>query len=354
MSDVIGEGTYGCVHKPSLKCKNHNVNYSDKVSKIESTDEALIEMKEYAIMSQLDKNKKMHLGKPIKCTVDDTEYNKRSIQKCDNSDKFMNLKYQSLIIMKNGGPNLEAYANMLIRIQPTHISKSKMELFWIDGQRIFKGIKTFLKNGVIHHDLKPQNIVYDESQHRLNFIDFGLMTTMRRILSSSMRSDNWLSESHWSFPFEMQFYNKHRFMELMELDKKTELQTFISKVKRGSTEKTHTMINTFFSFCLDEKLSTYDYASRMDTYLNDYYTFMVQLDKTKYADFLKRSANTIDIYGAGIAFVYVLNKSKQLISPKFAADLDALFYLMLTPNLNNRLQIDELIRRYDHILRKHT
>ena len=32
MSKVIGEGTYGCVHKPSLKCKNKKIDKT-KVSK---------------------------------------------------------------------------------------------------------------------------------------------------------------------------------------------------------------------------------------------------------------------------------------------------------------------------------
>ena len=32
--EVIGEGTYGCVTKPSLVCKGSKRNYSHKVSKI--------------------------------------------------------------------------------------------------------------------------------------------------------------------------------------------------------------------------------------------------------------------------------------------------------------------------------
>ena len=33
-TNVIGEGTYGCVHKPSLKCKNKpGLDYKNKVSK---------------------------------------------------------------------------------------------------------------------------------------------------------------------------------------------------------------------------------------------------------------------------------------------------------------------------------
>ena len=47
ISNVIGEGTYGCVHKPSLKCKKKRINYDNKISKVMKTKEANIELKEY-------------------------------------------------------------------------------------------------------------------------------------------------------------------------------------------------------------------------------------------------------------------------------------------------------------------
>ena len=47
-SKKIGEGTYGCVHKPSLKCEDNKIisNYNDKISKIMKNKHAQIEMKE--------------------------------------------------------------------------------------------------------------------------------------------------------------------------------------------------------------------------------------------------------------------------------------------------------------------
>mgnify|MGYP000368252659 CR=1 FL=1 len=38
-----------------------------------------------------------------------------------------------------------------------------------------------MNNDIIHHDLKPLNIVYNEEQNRLNFIDFGFMTKISSI-----------------------------------------------------------------------------------------------------------------------------------------------------------------------------
>ena len=50
---VIGEGAYGCVHKPSIHCKNgvpHGFDYSKYVSKIMQTKEAESELKEFIVI----------------------------------------------------------------------------------------------------------------------------------------------------------------------------------------------------------------------------------------------------------------------------------------------------------------
>ena len=45
---VLGEGAYGCVHKPSLKCKDKpNKNYDNKVSKVLRDTESIGELSEY-------------------------------------------------------------------------------------------------------------------------------------------------------------------------------------------------------------------------------------------------------------------------------------------------------------------
>jgi hypothetical protein len=47
-SNVIGEGTYGCVHDPMLYCEDEskNINMKDKVSKILLKKNAIDELKE--------------------------------------------------------------------------------------------------------------------------------------------------------------------------------------------------------------------------------------------------------------------------------------------------------------------
>ena len=44
---IIGEGTFGCVLKPPLKCRDKNIDYKNKISKVMPINEAKKELKEY-------------------------------------------------------------------------------------------------------------------------------------------------------------------------------------------------------------------------------------------------------------------------------------------------------------------
>ena len=82
-AEVIGEGTYGCIHKPSLKCKNKKANHNKKVSKLLLKENAEKEVHEYDILSKIDKKHEYYLGNPITCLPAETEFNKKSMEKCE-------------------------------------------------------------------------------------------------------------------------------------------------------------------------------------------------------------------------------------------------------------------------------
>jgi hypothetical protein len=64
---IIGKGSFGCVHKPSLKCKTRKVNYKNKISKYMLKRHANTEMVEYNMIKKADPKKYIYLGKPIEC-----------------------------------------------------------------------------------------------------------------------------------------------------------------------------------------------------------------------------------------------------------------------------------------------
>jgi len=82
-SQVIGEGTYGCVHKPPMKCKNKTrKNNTSSISKLMTDTNASNELREFKLISSADKKKQLYLGKPSKCKADRVLSNIQSISKC--------------------------------------------------------------------------------------------------------------------------------------------------------------------------------------------------------------------------------------------------------------------------------
>ena len=80
--EVIGQGSYGCVHGPSLTCNNKpKLDYSNTVSKTLSKSDAAKEMREYKGISNADRDEDFYLGKPVLCDIQDIPKNKEAIEK---------------------------------------------------------------------------------------------------------------------------------------------------------------------------------------------------------------------------------------------------------------------------------
>ena len=89
---IIGEGAYGCVHKPSIHCKtppSPRFNYKNYVSKIMTTKNAKKELSEFLIIKNIDPTNEYHLGSPILCHPNiDNKNVTTAIDKC----KYIKLK----------------------------------------------------------------------------------------------------------------------------------------------------------------------------------------------------------------------------------------------------------------------
>ena len=356
-ANVIGEGSYGCVHKPSLKCKEtkikgKRIDYSNQVSKVLINKEATKEMSEYVLIKNIDKNNDFYLGEPIHCKVNNTDdYNKRSIQKCKNGveiQKGMSKDY-SLIIMKDGGLNLADYSEKVEKLSVTPENKEKMEKFWIEGHRMIRGIKAFLNHGFIHHDMKPQNVVYNETDNRLNFIDFGLVQNKRNIIKDSKNTKYWFGRFWWSFPPEIFFLNKNIFDEMSKLENMERIRIFNNTLNEfknpNTTDELAYALQGFIPYIESLKKKTEYYYSLQILFRDGF--------KEDYSEFLDKCIDTIDIYGLGFSFLYLLSKSNHLMDASLMSDLESLFFSMITPNYIDRIDIDNLLNLYEFLLKKH-
>lgn len=345
---VIGKGSYGCVHKPQMKCK-HKSRKKGRVSKLLVKSDAKTEMNEFEYISNADKKHKMYLGKPTMCEIDEIATNVTAMKACGASkyDPAQISRY-ALLIMKDGGRNLVQFADDVYnnwKVNATNIKK--IELFWLEVSRLFYGLKVFQDNGLMHHDLKPQNIVYNVSSNRLNYIDFGFMTRKADVLQMARESQYWSSKAHWSFPWENQFLNKTKHTSIVNKNSKNNTNFYRKLAKDAWSD-----FAVFFEEILpvDELAKNSDMASQM---VYNYITMIIERDHSDYNDFLSKSLDTTDSYGVGIALLYVLNRTGKFISLELFGSLARLFTNMVHPSLFVRYDVDSLLLQYETIMQEH-
>lgn len=354
---VIGEGSYGCVHRPSLECNKGKIDYKNKVSKVLEKIDAKQELKEHSVIKKLDPDENFYLGEPYSCDIKDTEKNKKSIKKCKSNKYILHgLKDLSLLVIKDGGQNLEEFANSMSEKKATKQNKDIMEKFWIEGLRLLYGIKLLIDNNTIHHDLKPQNVVYNVTTNSMKLIDFGFMTNKNQILSLSKKSKNFFSDFHWSFPPELYFYNKNNYMSFCkktEAEKTEYFNTLIEEIKEKKHSKFSSAMRTFFYFVIDQSIKENMYSNKIDYFIENLNELLIQNinDKREYSHFLKDSIVTIDIYGIGIAYLYILNKTKHLVCTTVHNKFEELFMSMVCPNYLERPNINTILIHYKNILK---
>jgi len=353
-AEVIGEGTYGCIHKPSLQCKNKRLRYNNRVSKILLKKYAEKELHEYDILSKIDKTHQYYLGNPLTCDPADNDFNEKSIKKCEifnEEDNDMN--DTNLIIMNDGGNNLEIFADKMHKMTRTPETTKTMELLWIEFHRVLMGIQLFLQNGILHFDMKPQNIVYDESKNRINIIDFGLMRKIKDVIQKSIDSDNFLGVYHWSYPFECNFHNKKEFDDFVTLSDDAKQNYYTRLLNNLNKKKDTSSFRNFFSFVIDPYDTNENQSKMIQRYMDGFLNF-ITTEMKNHSLFLQSSLETVDVYGTGISIAYVNNMTKHLINEKMANDLNDLVFHMTNPLLSQRYTIKQCIQRFEEILKIHT
>lgn len=366
-SNVVGEGTYGCVHRPSLKCNKSpkNIDYNNKISKIGKKQNINEEITEYKTIDAIDKKAFFYPGKPKNCLPLKDADTIAAIDECKDF-KGADIKKYKLLIMTDGGEDLEKFSTEIERrliydpsLEPE--LQQKMELFWIEAHRMFLGVLKFIKSGVVHHDLKSRNIVFNQSKNRINFIDFGLMTTMDNIKTESDKSNYGFAIRHWSFPPETKIYNYNKYLKLeenkqkqsekknkfiLESEKQKEYNYFLGELKSANSN-----INIFFEVTIpefkDEKHNSVIVKDHVKQYNQMIFNEIVP---DSYDKFIDKSIRTIDSYGLAIGLIFVLNKTMNLIPSQFAIELKSLFLNMMNFNVWERITIDDAISRYEDIL----
>lgn len=340
----VGEGSYGCVHNPPLKCRDKLYNPDPtKVSKILTKKHANSELREFKLIKKADKKEDFHLGKPTSCFPDNNAENQTAINQCRRFNSFEIEKYK-LLLLKNGGADLSNIEDKFKKLTVNNVNRRKLENFWLDMSRILYGSKVLMDNGVVHHDLKQQNIVYNEDTGRVNYIDFGLMMTTTEMLKKANGSRYPFGE-HWSFPPDILFYN---YVDYKKLTSRKGGEKIV--VLREEWKKYMIASVTLQDDLMDINEELANGVTRMIGAFFKTFNSLTNSDDD-YKRFINKSFETFDNYSIGFSLFSILKETKELIDEKLYNDLRLLFLSMMTFNVFERPSPSEVVDKYEFILK---
>lgn len=367
---VIGEGSYGCVHKPSLHCLDEpsDINYEDSVSKFMKKDDAETELKDFVIMTFLDKKNQYHLGLPKICTPnynDETILN--DISNCsyfNKDDVVKNPNNFKLLILKYGGPDLKNFCmNHLKAFLETGEGKlKKSKIFWEEVKHLIEGLLFFKKNGIVHYDIKPQNILFNPLTNKMVFIDFGFMILKEDLMKECLTNKNKLGTFHWSYPFDNGFINIDKLTKYKNLTSKnkTKFQKELANLIVFDSNKNTLDISIrkpqafklLFSYLdlYEEEPSNKTQIKYINSFFKGFNEFIKNNDTEKVTE---HSIDTIDIFCLGFSLQYVLNNFylEQAVTEDFYTKCSALFGSMYNFNpILRELSVETILHKYNQIL----
>jgi hypothetical protein len=183
---LINKGKYGCIYKPGIRCsgKPWPVKYISKIQVIRSATSREVAMGK--LLRKSVPNFAQYFA-PIlsSCPIDISVIDKEEVRKCDVIQENMGLVSRS---GANAGANAGAVRFSSNKIR--YVGEMTLGDFLLDTfvkrprvfmkelvhthQYLLKSLGLMEGLGLVHYDLKENNVVYDVEQSAPIIIDFGL------------------------------------------------------------------------------------------------------------------------------------------------------------------------------------
>jgi len=358
----VGQGTFGCVYRPPLKCKNNKTFGPNRISKLMVDDEAMSEINEYKLLQKIDPSNKYYPGPPNLCKADPNDSN-ISDYDCSLLEESPKISDYSLLFYKDGGIDLDDFVEDYLDNYLLGQSEKQTDLFFLNAHKLFKGIQLYINNNFLHHDIKPSNIVFNPQTYTFNFIDFGLAIAKDKLVNDIINKLDYES-FHWSYPLELGFtnYKKDFYFENLNNTKIDKIEEdFTTLFKRPDQNKhlalsykmkLNSYVRTTFRYMKNE-LRPINVGNMIKSTMNGLRYYKQQ--KFIFNKFVNDTVPFMDIYALGFTLNHVLNffyKKKAITSSNYSL-YNTLFSSMFDFDFTKRLTDMNLIMdKYENILKE--
>lgn len=315
------------------------------------SESAVKEVQEYALVGQADKKAEFSTGKPIQCSMKETASTWKAISKC----KLLNKKFKnktmkqvaaesSLLIIGDGGLDLEKWVKTIKKKG----DKKVINDFWREVVRLFRGIQVFQQHDLVHHDIKPQNVVYMEKTPRVNYIDFGLMRSLKTEAAKCRDINRCRANPHWNYPTDVFLMDRKLFDDLEKRTVEQRQQVFDAYVENVRTKKDTKFVSAFYTLLKYMGVSDEDRTRFYERHMAEFRELLVK--PGSFDTYLDKALAGFDVFGLGFTLMYVLARVKPWMEVRTVQAMEELFFRMMTPNVYKRATATQALAEYQKIL----
>lgn len=269
----IAKGSYGCVYKPKLKCKNESEDNTESekgyVSKLIAAYSEPEEMAGKDLFEGIDPEMKYFVYPKKSCIPAELAPNNRNtrnnINKCTiinrTTEKQLSQNYSTdsrrLVQMNNGG-------NDLFNLK---LNAKDYIPFFESIHNLLIGLDLAHKNNITHNDIKNDNIVSrknEDGSFTTRFIDLGLSCKTNEFTKLSLRNQFILFNRVMIWrPFDIRFMID-RYITCSNNDVKCEYKNEFSGFSKDNPD----LVN-YYNYLLGTTLENFGNVTNVEEYYDD-------------------------------------------------------------------------------------
>lgn len=304
---LIDEGGYGCVFYPGINCsgKKETPRFITKIQKVNDTVKNELRISEKI---RRIKGYTKYFAPIIKaCPVKLTKSKLNEVRKCDKLADIPKKEIESPLYISSkvryvGKRNIGHYIREHITKHPS------LDKVLSTHTYLLKSLDKLNQNGIIHFDIKYDNILYDSSHQIPIIIDFGLSIYKPSLSPANYEKEFFvfMTYSYWcidilicNYIFQIVQYERAKTTHITDVDLERMYENFISGMNGSRMEH-----NSLFSIALFSESVYVEFKEKYTTYFRNY------VGKTWFElyEHLIRHSDTWDNYSLSMVYMLELDE----------------------------------------------
>lgn len=184
MTDLISQGTYGCIFKPGFTCKGkptQSKKYITKIQKREDTSSKETNIGE--IIKKIDDYEDFFAPILKTCEISLAQIEDNSVTRCNFIEENNKKKYESNKLRYVGENTISKYILDVVDNNANSLIRVLIE----SHKNLLVGFNKLFSAGIVHLDVKENNIMIDDNTKNPIIIDFGLSSEINSLSDNKYR-----------------------------------------------------------------------------------------------------------------------------------------------------------------------